>query len=260
MPSLRSASSVTSPGSARSVRITSFSEQTASGLEKAVQNLRAQAKGKTSETELQIIQVDKDLVSEVSKDLREANDKIGELIERKVTAEDQLRRVDIRSPQDGIVLQVGTAPEINIAMGVGQVSESVQVEANAAQVETRSVGVGNVIENQRILELPLNGRQATDLISLAGGAVQTGTTDTRIFSGRPMISIAGMASLPLGGGQVDSSGKKGPGGKFPRFGQAASSLDQGIHQGYGSNGGARYVQFHDILCGLGACGIVARAR
>ena len=66
---------------------------------------RAQAKGKITETELQIIQVDKDMVSEVSKDLRETNDKIGELIERKVTAEDQLRRVDIRAPQDGIVEQ-----------------------------------------------------------------------------------------------------------------------------------------------------------
>ena len=66
---------------------------------------RAQAKGKITETELQIIQIDKDLVSEVSKDLRETNDKIGEFVERKVTAEDQLRRVDIRAPQDGMVLQ-----------------------------------------------------------------------------------------------------------------------------------------------------------
>ena len=66
---------------------------------------RAQAKGKITETELQIIQVDKDLVSEVSKDLRETNDKIGEFVERKVTAEDQLRRIDIRAPQDGMVLQ-----------------------------------------------------------------------------------------------------------------------------------------------------------
>ncbi|MCC8962299.1 HlyD family type I secretion periplasmic adaptor subunit [Bradyrhizobium sp. Pear76] len=66
---------------------------------------RAQAKGKITETELQIIQVDKDMLAEVSKDLREANDKIGEFVERKVTAEDQLRRVDIRAPQDGVVLQ-----------------------------------------------------------------------------------------------------------------------------------------------------------
>jgi HlyD family secretion protein len=66
---------------------------------------RAQAKGKITETELQIIQVDKDLVSDVSKDLRETNDKVGEFVERKVTAEDQLRRIDIRAPQDGMVLQ-----------------------------------------------------------------------------------------------------------------------------------------------------------
>jgi HlyD family secretion protein len=66
---------------------------------------RAQAKGKITETELQIIQVDKDMVSDVSKDLRETNDKIGEFVERKVTAEDQLKRVDIRAPQDGMVLQ-----------------------------------------------------------------------------------------------------------------------------------------------------------
>jgi membrane fusion protein, type I secretion system len=66
---------------------------------------RAQAKGKITETELQIIQVDKDMISDVSKDLRETNDKIGEFIERKVTAEDQLRRVDIRAPQNGMVLQ-----------------------------------------------------------------------------------------------------------------------------------------------------------
>jgi len=66
---------------------------------------RAQAKGKIAETELQIIQVDKDVISEVSKDLRETKDKIGEFVERKVTAEDQLRRIDIRAPQDGVVEQ-----------------------------------------------------------------------------------------------------------------------------------------------------------
>ena len=52
-----------------------------------------------------MIQVDKDMVSDVSKDLRETNDKIGEFVERKVTAEDQLRRIDIRAPQDGMVEQ-----------------------------------------------------------------------------------------------------------------------------------------------------------
>jgi hypothetical protein len=61
--------------------------------------------------------------------------------------------------QIGIVLQVGSSPVINPVLEVGQVTEQVEVQANAALVETRSAGVGQVIENQRILELPLNGRQ-----------------------------------------------------------------------------------------------------
>ena len=65
----------------------------------------AQSKGKISELELQIIQIDRDLASEVGKDLREAESKIGEFVEKKVAAEDQLKRVDIRAPQDGTVHQ-----------------------------------------------------------------------------------------------------------------------------------------------------------
>src|SRR5215510_137273 len=77
--------------------------------------------------------------------------------------------------QTGIVLQVNSNPVINAVLEVGQVTEQVEVQANVAQVETRSTAVGQVIENERILELPLNGRQVTDLITLSGAAVQTST-------------------------------------------------------------------------------------
>ena len=73
--------------------------------------------------------------------------------------------------QTGIVLQVNDNTAVNPTLEVGQVSEQVQVEANATQVETRSVGVGQVVENARILDLPLNGRQVIDLLGLAGGTV-----------------------------------------------------------------------------------------
>jgi HlyD family secretion protein len=66
----------------------------------------AQAKGKIAETALQILQIDQDLASEVAKELREVDGKIGEFVERKVTAEDQLKRIDIRAPQDGTVFQL----------------------------------------------------------------------------------------------------------------------------------------------------------
>jgi HlyD family secretion protein len=65
----------------------------------------AQAKDKITETQLQTIQIDQDLASDVAKELRETDTKIAEYIERKVTAEDQLKRIDIRAPQDGTVFQ-----------------------------------------------------------------------------------------------------------------------------------------------------------
>ncbi len=66
----------------------------------------AQIKGKIAETELQIIQLDQDLSSDVAKETREIEAKIGEFVERKVTAEDQLKRIEIRAPQDGTVFQL----------------------------------------------------------------------------------------------------------------------------------------------------------
>src|SRR5262249_42160422 len=53
-----------------------------------------------------IIQVDQDMRTEVGKDLAEIRAKTSELVEKKVAAEDQLRRIDIRAPQDGIVHQL----------------------------------------------------------------------------------------------------------------------------------------------------------
>jgi HlyD family secretion protein len=66
----------------------------------------AQTRGKMTETELQIIQVDQDLRSEVAKELREIQGKTAEQVERKITAEDQLKRIDIRAPQNGTVHQL----------------------------------------------------------------------------------------------------------------------------------------------------------
>jgi HlyD family secretion protein len=109
---------------------------------------RAQSKGKITETELQIFQIDKDMVSEVSKDLRETTDKIGEFIERKVTAEDQLRRIDIRAPQAGMVLQstvhtvggVITAGDA-IMMIVPQADDlSVEAKVNPQDIDKLQIG------------------------------------------------------------------------------------------------------------------------
>jgi hypothetical protein len=93
--------------------------------------------------------------------------------------------------QTGVVLQVNSNPVINPVLEVGQVTEQVEVQANISQVETRSTAVGQVIENERILELPLNGREVTDLIVLSGAAVQTAEADTTSWQGGRAISVAG---------------------------------------------------------------------
>jgi len=97
---------------------------------------KAQAKGKIAETELQIIQIDKDLSAEVSKELREVNDKIGELVERKVTAEDQLRRVEIRAPQDGMVLQ-SNVHTVGGVISAGDTIMQIVPQQDALAVEAR---------------------------------------------------------------------------------------------------------------------------
>jgi hypothetical protein len=78
--------------------------------------------------------------------------------------------------QEGIVLQVGSDSTVEVAMKVGTLSEQVEVQANASLVETQNAGVGEVIDSQRVLELPLNGRQATDLIFLGGMATPAAGT------------------------------------------------------------------------------------
>jgi hypothetical protein len=96
--------------------------------------------------------------------------------------------------QSGIVLQVNTNPTIGITLKVGSVSEQVQVEAAAAMVETRSTGVGQVVDQQRVVDLPLNGRVPTELIFLAGAAAQAPNADlisTKNYPGEAPISVAG---------------------------------------------------------------------
>ena len=83
--------------------------------------------------------------------------------------------------QTGIVLQVNSSPAINPILEVGQVSEQVEVQANAALVETRNAGIGAVVENARILDLPLNGRYVVDLIPIVGAAAPAFKIEQRIL-------------------------------------------------------------------------------
>jgi len=100
--------------------------------------------------------------------------------------------------QTGIVLQVATNPTIDVSLKVGAVNEQVRVEANAALVETQATGVGSVMETQRIVELPLNGRVATDLVQYTGAAVSLGVAGNGGYPNTPQFSIAGGQAFGVG--------------------------------------------------------------
>jgi len=100
--------------------------------------------------------------------------------------------------QSGIVLQVSSNPTINAALKVGALSEQIQVEASATMVETHNNGFGQVITQQQIVELPLNGRQATDLIFMAGAATTAPAGDLNTNKNYPTVTIAVAGGLPNG--------------------------------------------------------------
>ena len=98
------------------------------------------------------------------------------------------------SVQNGIILQVASSPVIEITLQLGAVSQQVQVEATALTVETRSSGVGQVVDLQRVMDLPLNGRNPTDLVYLVGAAAQAPNADlvsTKNYPNEAPISVAG---------------------------------------------------------------------
>ena len=98
--------------------------------------------------------------------------------------------------QTGIVLEVNSNPTLNITLQVGQLAETITVEGTAPLVETRNPGIGQVVTNEQVLELPLNGRQLTQLILTAGMASPSGGLGSNALSTprnypSALISVAG---------------------------------------------------------------------
>jgi hypothetical protein len=70
--------------------------------------------------------------------------------------------------QTGIILRVGESPKINIALKLGETTERVVVNSNGAMIQTDTASVSQVIDHARMVDLPLNGRNPTQLILLSG--------------------------------------------------------------------------------------------
>jgi hypothetical protein len=104
--------------------------------------------------------------------------------------------------QVGIVLQVGQNVQVNVNLKVGNASQQVEVSADAAMVETQDTSISEVMDQQRIVDLPLNGRQATDLILLSGGAAMPPNAASRVVTTHDYVNSVGVS---VSGGQINGN-------------------------------------------------------
>jgi HlyD family secretion protein len=153
----------------------------------------AEAKGKIVETQLQILQVDQLFTSDVAKELRETDSKIGEYVERKVTAEDQLKRTDIRAPQDGVVFQ-STANTVGGVITAGDPVMLIVPESDTllaeAKVEPRDIDQVQIGQPVVLRFSAFNTRTTPEL---NGSVVRVGadtSTDQRTGQSYYLVRIA----------------------------------------------------------------------
>ncbi len=96
--------------------------------------------------------------------------------------------------QAGIVLEVGSSININVAMTVGQAAQRVEVQANGIALQTEDPSFKQTIDEKTLTELPLNGRQVTSLITLSGGSASAPANDmqgSKTFYSSVVVSVAG---------------------------------------------------------------------
>jgi len=115
--------------------------------------------------------------------------------------------LDVKSPgfkeyrQSGIILEVARTIELNVMLTVGAVSETVEVSANASMVETKDSGIAQVMDDRKVVELPLNGRNLTQLLTLVGGGTTTPGGD--LVGSKNIQGSNGSGTFSVSGGQAN---------------------------------------------------------
>ncbi len=104
----------------------------------------------------------------------------------------------------GIVLQVSNDLEVDAPLTIGSTDTVVNVEASASQVQTEDNSINTVVDQARTVDLPLNGRNAANLVLLSGSAAPTVTGHVASSSSYGSIgvnAIGGAVAISVAGGQ-----------------------------------------------------------
>ncbi len=154
---------------------------------------QAQSAGRIAEAELQILQIDQDLRTEVGKELREIEAQYGESIERKVAAEDQLKRIDILAPQSGTVHEMtvhtvgGVVSPGDVIMSVVPAQDRLAVEARIRPDDIDAVRLGQAA----VLRLSgLNQHTTPELSGTVERVAADLTEDPRTGTSHYVVRIA----------------------------------------------------------------------
>src|SRR5215475_4142700 len=150
--------------------------------------------------------------------------------------------------QAGMVLEVAANRTQNIGLEVGAVTEVVEVSAAASMVETKDNSIAQVIEQRKIVDLPLNGRNLTQLLTLTGagtsapGGDLVGSKNMQGSNGSGTFSVAGsqangVSYLLDGGDNTDAFSNVNLPIPFPDAVQEFSVQTNGVSAQYGLHPG-----------------------
>ena len=149
--------------------------------------------------------------------------------------------------QSGIVLAADQKATVNVKLDLGATSETVSVVAESIQVDTSTSTMKQVVDEKRIVELPLNGRNAATLTLLVPGAVTAPSAgadqgQTKTFPGAVTISTNGSRNSQIsyrldGGNNVDEYTNVNAPFPFPDAVQEFSVQTSNYSAEYGQNAG-----------------------
>jgi hypothetical protein len=126
--------------------------------------------------------------------------------------------------QTGIVIDANSALRVDASLAIGSINEKIEVSTEAAQVETTSTQMGEVIEGSKITSVPLNGRSFIDLLSLQPGVSPYKNDDTTSGVGSDPTTVSGdqtNGTQSVNGGRLGSNG----------FMVNGADAQEGVHNG-----------------------------
>ena len=106
----------------------------------------------------------------------------------------------------GVVLQVSNDLVVNAPLTIGSTDMVVNVEAGASQIQTEDNSINTVVDQARTVDLPLNGRNAANLVLLSGSATPTVTghiSSSSSYGSIGVNAIGGAVAISVAGGQAD---------------------------------------------------------